>query len=96
MMSPDSKTLYFVGCTTAHVYPETGKSFKKILDAAGIEVITLEDEPCCGGVLFMIGQIQEAIKKVKQNIAYFKSHDIGKIIVNCPECFFVLLIQGSS
>ncbi len=91
MMSPDSKTLYFVGCTTAHAYPETGKSFKKILDAAGIDVVTLEDEPCCGGVLFMIGQIEEATKKVKQNIAYFKSHDIGKIIVNCPECFKTFL-----
>ncbi len=86
-MSSGPNVLYFVGCTTAYAYPETGHAMKKILDAAGIEVELRADEPCCGGVLFMIGQIGEAIKKVKENIEYFKSHDIRKIIVNCPECY---------
>lgn len=86
-MSSDSKTLYFVGCTTAHAYPETGQAMKKILDAAGIDVEIREDEPCCGGVLFMIGQTGEAIKKVKENIEFFKSYNIKNIIVNCPECY---------
>ena len=90
-MRSDSKTLYFVGCTTAHAYPETGQAMKKILDAAGIMVEIREDEPCCGGALFMIGQTGEAIKKVKKNIAYFKSNNIEKIIVNCPECFKTFL-----
>lgn len=91
MMSSDSKTLYFVGCTTAHAYPETGQAMKNILDAAGIEVEIKEDEPCCGGVLFMIGQTGEAIQKVKENIAWLKSNNIGKIIVNCPECLKTFL-----
>ncbi|HUX99195.1 MAG TPA: (Fe-S)-binding protein [Candidatus Deferrimicrobium sp.] len=86
-MSTDSKVMYFIGCTTCYVYPETGKAMKKILEIAGIEVVIREDEPCCGGVLFMIGQTGEATKKVKENIAYFKGNNIGKIIVNCPECF---------
>lgn len=86
-MSSELKTLYFVGCTTAHVYTETGQAMKKILDAVNIEVKILKEEPCCGGVLFMIGQMGEAIKKVKENIAFLKSHNIGKIIVNCPECY---------
>ena len=86
-MSTKGKTLYFVGCTTSHAYPETGQAMKKILDAAGIEVEVREDEPCCGGVLFMIGQTDEAIKKVKENIQYFKTHNIGKIVVSCPECY---------
>ncbi|MFX1295236.1 MAG: (Fe-S)-binding protein [Promethearchaeota archaeon] len=92
-MSSESKTLYFIGCTTAHNYPETFKAMKKILDVAGIEVEILEDEPCCGGVLFMIGQIKEAIKKARENFAFFKSHNIGKIIVNCPECYKAFLIN---
>ena len=64
-MSSDAETLYFVGCTTAYVYPDTGRAMKKILETAGIETMVLEDEPCCGGVLFMIGQSEEANKKVK-------------------------------
>ncbi len=91
MMSSEKKTLYFVGCTIAHGYPETGQAMKKILDAAGIKAEVLEDEPCCGGVLFMIGQTGEAVKKVKSNIEYFKSKQIGKIIVDCPECFKTFL-----
>ena len=90
-MTSDSKTLYFVGCTTSHAYPETGKAMLKVFDAVGMTVEVREDEPCCGGALFMIGQIEEAIKKVKENIAYFKSKAIGKIIVNCPECFKTFL-----
>lgn len=86
-MSSDAETLYFVGCTTAYVYPDTGRAMKKILEAAEINFTVLEDEPCCGGVLFMIGQSEEANKKVMQNIEYFQSHNIGKIIVNCPECY---------
>jgi len=86
-MSSDAETLYFVGCTTAYVYPDTGRAMKKILETAGIETMVLEDEPCCGGVIFMIGQSEEANKKVKQNIQYFQDHNIRKIVVNCPECY---------
>ena len=67
-MSSESRALYFVGCTTSYAYPETGQAMKKILDSVGIKVEILEDEPCCGGVLFMIGQTGEAIKKVKPNL----------------------------
>lgn len=90
-MTSEGKILYFVGCTTAHGYPDTGKAMKKILDASGLQVEILNDEPCCGGVLFMIGQIGEAIKKVKANIAFLKEHKINKIIVNCPECYRTFL-----
>ncbi|MHA1358157.1 MAG: (Fe-S)-binding protein [Candidatus Helarchaeota archaeon] len=86
-----TKTLYFVGCTTAYSYPETRQAMKKILNATGIKFEVLEKEPCCGGVLFMIGQIGEATIKVQENIAYFKSQDIEKIIVNCPECLKAFL-----
>ncbi len=86
-MSAELKTLFYVGCTTAYAYPESGQSMKKILDAAGVAAETLEDEPCCGGVLFMMGQLEAARNKVKDNITYLKSHGIGKIIVDCPECY---------
>ncbi|MHA1264961.1 MAG: (Fe-S)-binding protein [Candidatus Helarchaeota archaeon] len=86
MKSP-GKTLYFVGCTTAHMYPETGRVMKKILENAEIEVEVFEDEPCCGGVLFMIGQIGEGIRKAKTNIEWLHAHNISRVIVNCPECF---------
>ena len=86
-MSSDAETLYFVGCTTAYVYPETGRTMKRILETAGMKVKVIDDEPCCGGVLFMIGQAEEAKKKVEQNIQFFKDHGIERIVVNCPECY---------
>ncbi|MHA1651287.1 MAG: (Fe-S)-binding protein [Candidatus Helarchaeota archaeon] len=89
-MSLSQKILYYVGCTTCHLYPETGKAMKKILDTIGIDVEIRDDEPCCGGALFIMGHIGEGIKKVKENIEYFKIHKIGKIIVNCPECYKTL------
>ena len=90
-MSSEFKTIYFVGCTTSYAYPETGQAMKKILDAAGIKVEILSDEPCCGGALFMMGQLEEAFKKIEKNIAYFKSHNIGRMIIDCPECYRTFL-----
>jgi Fe-S oxidoreductase len=66
----------------------------KIFEAVGMDdIVVRDDEPCCGGVLFMIGQMGEAVKKVQENIAYFRENNVGKIIVNCPECFKTFLID---
>jgi heterodisulfide reductase subunit D len=62
----------------------------KILEKAKIKYKLFDEEPCCGGVLFLQGNIKEGIEKAKDNFKYFKDNDVSRILVNCPECMLAL------
>lgn len=86
-MTEENSTMFFVGCTLSYSYPRVAEIMTRIFDEFGIEYKIFDDEPCCGGILFKIGQINEAENKAKQNFEYFKNHNIKRIITNCPECY---------
>ncbi|MHA1309726.1 MAG: (Fe-S)-binding protein [Candidatus Helarchaeota archaeon] len=80
---------YFLGCTSI-AYKKTALNMIKILDEAKISYKLFENEPCCGGILFLQGNLEEGIKKAKENFQYFKNNNVSKLLVNCPECLLTL------
>ena len=60
---------YFHGCYVNYNYPELGKAFVKVMNAAGYGVHLLEKERCCGVALMSNGFADKARKQGELNIA---------------------------
>lgn len=79
------ETLVFFGCTIRHNIPGIVDSVLNFLDKLHIEYIIMEDEPCCGNILYNIGYIEDANIIAKANKAILNK--FNKIITLCPGCY---------
>ena len=85
--------LYFVGClpyfdnlfgdTTNSI--DIAKSTVKILNAAGIEPVIINDERCCGHDLLWGGDFENFEKLAKLNLENIKG--VKRVVFSCPECY---------
>ncbi len=86
--SPDSNTVYFVGCTTAYRRPEIARATALVLSAAGVNFRVLgTDETCCGSPVYRVGDLDRAVEIMKKNITDFKKKGIKRIITSCAGCY---------
>jgi Fe-S oxidoreductase len=87
-ISKKAEVAYFVGCSTAYLYPETARNTVKILNAGGIDFKLLNaDEYCCGAPLWRTGQVEAATKLAEHNIEAFRKQGIKTVITGCAECY---------
>jgi Fe-S oxidoreductase len=87
-LSPNASIAYFVGCTTAYLYPAVARDTVKILRAGGVDFkIMGGDEYCCGAPLWRTGQIEIARKLAEQNLSALKRLGIRTLITGCAECY---------
>ena len=84
------ETLLFRGCTSRYKVPEILDAVKNLLKYKGIEYGTLDDETCCGGILFNLGDQTSGLEVVRDNIEKFKAAGIKRIITICPGCYDAL------
>lgn len=75
------------GCTSRFRENELIESVSKSLDKIGVEYSVLDDESCCGIMLFLLGMDKEANEVVDANVRKFNSHGVKKIITMCPGCY---------
>jgi Fe-S oxidoreductase len=86
--SETAEVAYFVGCSTAYLYPDTAKNAVKILNAGGIDFKLLNaDEYCCGAPLWRTGQIEVAARLAEYNMETFRKQGIKTVITGCAECY---------
>lgn len=83
----DTKTILFRGCTPAYKTPEILESAENLLEQNDINYGFINDEKCCGNILFNLGDYKSGIKIVKENVEKFKKLGINKIITVCPGCY---------
>ena len=79
--------LYFRGCTASEKQTEIAKATERLLEIAGVDFHTLDDEKCCGSVLLRTGFIDEATEQIKKNTEILKGE---KIITSCAGCYKTL------
>ena len=79
--------LYFRGCTAREKETNIQKATEKLLNLAGVDYHTLDDEACCGSVLLRTGFTSEAEKQIAKNTEVLKGE---KIITSCAGCFKTL------
>lgn len=79
--------LYFRGCTAREKQMDIAEATEKLLRIAGVDFHTLDDEKCCGSVLFRTGFIDEATEQIRKNTEILKGE---KIITSCAGCYKTL------
>jgi len=81
----DAENLYFVGCSASFVNKEIAVSTAKILNVLKIPFTLMNDEWCCGNLLYSVGMFDEAKKIAERNIAEVRSKHIKRLILSCAE-----------
>ncbi len=64
-----SKVIYFHDTWATYYHPEIGKAAVEILEAAGLEVIIVENRVCCGRPMLSKGMIEPARKQALKNVS---------------------------
>jgi len=76
--------IYFRGCTARERETSISKATEELLKLAGCDYEILDDEKCCGSVLFRTGFLKEATNQVQKNIKDFKGETI---LTSCAGCY---------
>jgi Fe-S oxidoreductase len=85
---PTAEIAYFVGCSSAYLYPDIARNTIRILQAGNINFKLLDSrEYCCGAPLWRTGQIVEASVLAEHNLEVLKQLKIKTLIVSCAECY---------
>ncbi len=86
-LKPRGEVLYFAGCSTSLLSPDTGARMVELLRAAGIEPGHLgQSERCCGSILRKIGEEDLARKKAEACFADFAKAGAKTVVTSCPGC----------
>lgn len=80
-------TILFRGCTPTYRTPEILSAIESLLRRQGIEYGLMDDETCCGNILFNLGDRASGSEAVDRNIARFEAADVRRIITACPGCY---------
>ena len=93
------EVLYYVGCLPYFnvVFDDIGvknieipQSMVRVLNAAGIKPVLLENEKCCGHDLSFSGDLANFERLAKVNLAEIKKSGVSKVVTTCPECYRTL------
>jgi Fe-S oxidoreductase/coenzyme F420-reducing hydrogenase delta subunit len=91
--------LYFAGCLPYFnvIFDDIGvnnveiaQSMLKILNAAGIKPVLMENERCCGHDLSFSGDLEGLERLAKLNMAAIKETGASTVVTTCPECYRTL------
>ncbi len=85
--SKGAKVLYFAGCYASYLRTEVSRATVRILEASGTPFEMMEDERCCGNLLFSVGLIDEAKKQAERNLAVFRGTGATTLLTGCAECY---------
>lgn len=80
-------TILFRGCTATYKTPGMLASVESLLMRKGIEFGYIDEEPCCGNILFNMGDVKSGSEIVKDNISRLKAAGVKRIITVCPGCY---------
>lgn len=94
--------MYFVGCAPYFnvMFDDIGvnnieipQSMLRVLNAAGVKPVILENERCCGHDLSFSGDLESFEKLAKMNVTAIKKSGVSKIVTTCPECYRTLKLD---
>jgi len=84
----NAETCFFPGCTLMTYSPELTRSiYERLKDSCGCKGVWTE---CCGKLLDQIG-LQQRLADLRNRLKeFFQEHNIKRIIVACPGCYYEL------
>jgi heterodisulfide reductase subunit D len=80
--------LYFVGCTAGYTHPAPVQAALRVLEAAGVSVNLLgHREPCCGLLLFSVGDRKNATEIARRNVETLQTVGVREVIISDAGCY---------
>lgn len=88
-------TAFFPGCSLYAYAPKLTQTVSTWLREQSIAAYTITI--CCGATFFEVGFVEEFEAYRKHVQAFLASHQINRLVVTCPHCFYLLplLLEGS-
>ena len=88
------------GCVMSVMFGDTNASTVRLLNEAGFDVVTPQEQECCGALFAHSGRMQMASDYAERNIHAFSKHKLDAIIINAAGCGSTLkeyghLLEGS-
>jgi L-lactate dehydrogenase complex protein LldF len=78
------KVYFFQGCLARFLFPEIREAVFSSLSQLGFQVISPEDQVCCGAPSFHLGQHKDMKKLAKKNMSSFSRENPDFILTICP------------
>jgi glycolate oxidase iron-sulfur subunit len=82
------------GCVMSVLFGETNAASVRLLNRAGFDVVTPEDQGCCGALYAHGGNLEDARAAARRNIAIFERENLDAIIINAAGCGSTLKEYG--
>ncbi|MBM4761022.1 (Fe-S)-binding protein [Bacillus sp. B15-48] len=80
------KVAFFKGCLMDTMFLETNDATMKLLQHAGCEIVTPQEQACCGALHGHSGEKSSAKELAKRNIQAFEDFEVDYIITNAGGC----------
>ena len=74
------------GCVQSVFFSHVNAATARVLAAEGCEVITPEDQPCCGALMVHSGLEERAAAMARSIIALFEAANVDTIVINAAGC----------
>ncbi|MED0675452.1 (Fe-S)-binding protein [Aneurinibacillus thermoaerophilus] len=85
---------FFTGCVMDAVFQRINRLSVLLLAEAGCDVIVVSGQTCCGALHAHAGEVEEARRLAKQNIAAFEKEDVDFVVNNAGGCGAILHEYG--
>lgn len=82
------------GCVMSVLFAETNRASVRLLNLAGYDVVTPENQTCCGALFAHSGQLAEARNRARRNIEAFADEPLDAVVINAAGCGSTLKEYG--
>ncbi len=82
----NADVIYYIGCTARYRVPEIADAMLEIFDKLGLKYQVMDEEWCCGSVLFRTGQVEATKELVAHNVEEIRNSGAKTVVFTCPGC----------
>jgi glycolate oxidase iron-sulfur subunit len=91
---PKASVGFVSGCVMSVLFGETNDASVRLLNEAGYDVLTPQEQVCCGALFAHSGQLEKARECARRNIEAFEKCPIDAIVINAAGCGSTLKEYG--
>ena len=84
--APKLRVAFFSGCVMDQFMGDIHRATIKVLQAHGVEVLTVHGQQCCGALMVHAGEGDLARKLARQNLQMFRGLGVDAIVNNSAGC----------
>ena len=79
--------LFFVGCMSSFKDQAVAQATARIMNKAGVDFMLLDEEVCCGNLLYGTGQLKKFKGAARLNLKKIKDTGAKTVVCTCADCY---------